>query len=266
MLDLGIDKLDSQPIRRYFPSLFPIAAIVFVSSLFFYTLLLSHNGAQPNSSSFFVFFYGLIGFSAALASGGMADLAIHGGRFIDRLLILRVVICVLAGLALSSLTGLAPFSGTFETESYGFPLPFLTRIHSISNYSTGDPLAFVIDWVFWFALTYPAASLIESARRGNLKNVGTLNGVGMSSLLTFGMLPGYVGLVSLGVSFLNGALASFGPVVLLPLFFLPSAVLGFVLVKKGAGKLALTTILSSLIFTALMGISILLIVLQYPAL
>src|SRR2546427_912876 len=93
--------------RLAFSGLFRLASTLFVVAILSYTFLHSLNGAQPNSVFFYLFCYSLAGLSVALASGGIVDMAVHGGYTLDRLTASKICASVVAGIVLTFIS--APY-------------------------------------------------------------------------------------------------------------------------------------------------------------
>jgi hypothetical protein len=246
--------------RRY-DSLFRMAAIVYVSALFYYPWLLSTNGAQPNSLLFVLFFYALGGISVVLAFAGTVGFERGDGRVVNRRLNIKLGLTAGTGLAATGLTVLFPFSNVaFGYTWYGFPLTSTILACGETPYSTcgvsSFPLAFIANCLFWVALIYPGISFVDIVRSGKLHELTGIEGVGVSALLTFGIVPLLIGFAGPLLADLNVNLGSYYTAAVLALVICPSVLTGVVMVWKRARRVGLTVILSSLVLVLLLGISI----------
>jgi len=231
---------------------------LFVVAVLVYVLFYSINGAQPNSFAFFLFCYSLAGLSIALASGGIVDLVIHRRYSFDRWTAGKASLSVVAGLALTFFSAPYPPFGAFELSYTGFPLPFsVTLTATTSSYFTSfNPIALLIDCIFWIALAYPAVWLLGSAITGDLRKVGLLEGVGAAAFLAYGPYPLWKVLISTGVfSLLLMALGPFGS--LLVLFLFPGLVAGALLAVRGHRTLGFTVFSAALLFVSLFELAVL---------
>jgi hypothetical protein len=231
---------------------------LFVVAVLVYVLFYSINGAQPNSFAFFLFCYSLAGLSIALASGGIVDLVIHRRYSFDRWTVGKASLSVVAGLALTFFSAPYPPFGAFELSYTGFPLPFsVTLTATTSSYFTSfNPIALLIDCIFWIALTYPAVWLLGSTITGGLKSVGRLEAVGAAAFLTYGPYPVWKALISAGVfSSLFSAIGPFGT--LLFLFLFPGLLAGILLAVRGHKRLGFTVVSASLMFVSLFELAVL---------
>lgn len=236
-----------------------LASIVFIFAVLFYRSSLTCGNLGPDSLSFYAVFYSMLGLCVFLSMLGIKDFARHlppqqqhqqqplfGWRTAG-----MVNISVILGVALTFVS--ASMLSSYPT-SIGFPLPFYWEI----IYRFGDsvistsPIAFLADCVFWVSLAYPVVWFVNSALLGKLKEVGWLEGVGVSAFLTYGSIP-FMWMV-FGNSVVSSTIgptisywAYYSPVFTMSTVFLPSAVVGIMLTKKGYKKLGVTVALASLV-------------------
>jgi len=238
-----------------------LALLVFVVAVQFYVLFYSLNGAQPNSFAFDLFSYSLASFSVALAAGGIVDLVAHGGYTFGWMMAGKTCASVAIGLALTFLSAPYPPYGIFQMSYTGYPMPFaVTSYTTLASYTSVNPTAFVIDCVFWIALVYPAFGLVGSALVGDLKAVGRLEGVGAAAFLTYGVYPAWAALVASSV--FNSLLSAAGPVSILVVFVVPSALVGTSLAALGYRRLGTTVVTASVLFDSLLGLALLAVLLH----
>jgi hypothetical protein len=238
-----------------FPVFFRLSSIIFVISVLFYIFFYSINGAQPNSTSFFVACYSLAGVSGAIGIGGILAFARQGFSFGWQETI-KVVASVVTGFAMTFASAPYPPYGVFEMSYTGFPLPFTaTSYTTLSSFTSVSPLAFAIDGVFWISLSFPAIWLLAAVIDRKLSLVSRFEAIGVAAFLTFGLYPGWEALFSTGL--FNSMFAALGPGILPILFFIPSLVLGSLIAFRGIRSLGFTMVVASLLLVSFMSIAIL---------
>jgi len=244
--------------RLTFANLFRLGSILLVVAVLFYVLFGSINGAQPNSFAFFLFCYSLAGFSVALAFGGVVDLVINRRFRFDQWTVGKTSVSVVAGLVLTFLSAPYPPYGITGVTYTGFPLPFAVASSgaTISSSTSFNPMALLVDCIFWIAISYPEVWLFGSAITGGLRSVGRLEAVGAAAFLTYGPYPVWKALITAGVfSSLFTAIGPFGT--LLFLFSFPGLLAGILLVARGHRRLGFTVFSASLLFVSLFELAVL---------
>ncbi len=245
-----------------FSKLFRLASLVFIVTILFYRSSLTCGSRQPDSASFYTLFYSMLGLSVFLSAVGIIDFAKHSPpqqqqrRPFDLRTAVMVNISLVVGVALTFLS--ASILSSYPT-SVGFPLPFYqTTIYPFGQSVTSkSPLALLADCIFWVSLVYPVVWFAKSVSSGRLKEeVGRLEGVGVSAFLTYGSIPfmWFIfgnSIVSSTIGPIISYWAYYSPVFTMATVFLPSAVVGIMLTKKGYKKLGVTVALASLILIGL---------------
>lgn len=255
-MSISTERLEQQESGRLtFANLFRLGSLLFVVAILSYILFYSINGARPNSFAFNLFCYSLAAFGVALASGGVVDLFTHRRFTFDWWMTGKTSVSVIAGLALTLLSAPYPPYGAFELSYTGFPLPFAVTFYGlISSFTSVNPMAFLIDCIFWIALSYPAVWFVTSATTGDLRAVGRLEGVGAAAFLTFGPIPGWEALISTGAfSSLPRAIGPVGSTFVL--FFLPGLLVGTLISARGYRVLGYTMVLACLLFVSLLTLA-----------
>src|SRR5712691_3254702 len=238
--------------RLRFPEFFRLASIMIVVAILFY----SYGYPQPDSILFYSVFFFLVGLSALLSVAGILDFTARGEHVFGWPSAGKVSVSVVAGAVLTFLS--APYPPYYPPR-VGFPLPFSHTVISRFGgaFTSGSPVAFLVDYAFWLCLAFPAVWFASSTLLRRLKGVGRLEAIGVSAFLTYGSIPFIEGLVSSGV--LDPALAPilpawllYSPAVGLAFYFLPGAVVGILLTIKKYKALGLTVVLASLLLVGLL--------------
>jgi len=243
--------------RLSFAKLFRLDSLIFIVAVLFYKSSLVCGSRQPDSILFYSFFYFLIGLSLVLSVAGVADLAKDPQHPFGWRTAEMVSISVVVGVALTFLSAsLFPY----YPAQIGFPLPFSQTM--ISNFgqsfTSKSPIAFLVDCVYWVSLVYPAGWFANLALSGRLKEVGRLDGIGVSAFLTYGSIP-FIGALTAGDTVLTTALTVilpnwlvYSPAIGLALIFLPSVLVGILLTIKGYKALGMAVVLTSFFLVGLL--------------
>lgn len=100
----------------------------------------------------------------------------------------RVIVSAFVGATVTVLSGVFITLGSFEVESFGFPLPYYSREYLIggcapcnSFSALGSAAAFAVDYAFWFGLAYLTASIARQAWLGRARQVGISAFLGLAA-------------------------------------------------------------------------------------